>query len=145
MKGNWFKRHLNWTWVAIWILVVAAAYSVLVYVYDLPAPMRTVTIADNITLRLQKPGVSGYTEEVHPFNRYELEPDYRAKDIWVDNALVYWWWPVYIIGNIIGGRWMLKQKRRSLHWLWLTPLFPITLLIIDKRLPSVIEEKDDGK
>jgi len=140
METNWFKRHLNWTWVAIWILVVVVAYSVLIWTMGRTPP----TLFKAIPHEMHSYYLDGTIANTTTYNTMESYPDEKTKEIWVRNALYYWWWPVYIIGNIIGGRWILKQKRRSLHWLWLTPLFPITLLIVDKRLPSIIEKVDDG-
>jgi hypothetical protein len=113
----------------IWIVVVAIAYSVLIYVYNKPAPIRFKAIPYEITAHY----LDGTIASTTTLNRMESYPDEKQKDIWVKDALYYWWWPTYIAGNVIGGRWILRQKRRSLHWLWLTPLFPIALLIVDNK------------
>ena len=61
-------------------------------------------------------------------------------------VLIVWFWPVYLTGTILISRWVLKQKNRSLHWLWLTLfLLPITPIILAKKETNGILEEGQQK
>jgi len=150
---TWFRSHLNWTWIIWYVLILCLAYSRVIYMTQQPLPM------------MKSLDVSGHFESTPPLQLYTF--DSQGKQIpaetitmpkkWVDDppryvvdkdalqvrnisVALFWFWPIYLLGTILVSSWVLKQKRQSLKWLWLTMLvFPITPLVLSKKNLTVSE------
>ena len=147
---NWFKRHLNWTWVIFYTLTLCLAYSLILYIVTLPPPPEPKTllvtpghwteprIVDNKGTSVVILGeyVEGKSEWVTDENKLAKQ---IAGQLFLNSMVIlFWFCPIYLLGTILFSRWVLKQKERKLSWIWLTLIFPITPLILENRMKSSI-------
>jgi len=147
---NWFKRHLNWTWVIFYTLTLCLAYSLILYIVTLPPlpePKTLVAtpghwteprIVDNKGTSVVILGeyVEGKSEWVTDENK--LTKQIAGQQFINSMVILFWFCPIYLLGTILFSRWVLKQKGRKLSWIWLTFIFPITPLILENRMKSPI-------
>lgn len=142
---NWIKRHLNWTWVIFYTLTLCLAYSLLVYTITsppLPEPKTLVAtpgywtepqIINNRGTNMTMLGdyIEGKSEWIVDENRLAKQ---RAGQQFLNGMIIlFWFCPIYLLGTILSGRWILKQKRQTYKWLCLTLIFPIIILILPNK------------
>ncbi len=153
-KTNWFKRHLNWTWLFIYLLTLVVAAQCVLFVNSLPPPMKmqytteNITVYDNTIMKgkgiLRADGTYGDvifpTKKEIPIQKMERGIDEEGIKV----RLNLWYWPIYLIGTFLISIWVLKQKGRSLYWLWLTLLLIgfTPLLLSNKHAKKQPNESD---
>ena len=139
---NWLKRHLNWTWFFFYILTLGVAFSVVIYVVRQPPPMTTELVWENMTMYMQETIPNAYMSSDGKWHdeirvNKTIVPSQYARTVIDEDAVrirYLWFWPVYFIGVYFITRWVLRQKSRNRHWLWLTLLlFVFTPLILSNK------------
>ena len=130
--SDWFKRHLNLTWLSFYILTLVVACSYVVYIVQQPPPTTMVATPNHYD-------ISG--QWIEGTSTYII--DDKALEARNSDVAILWFWPIYLIGTILISRWVLNQKNRSLHWLWLTLFFlAITPILLSKKEANVLLENE---
>jgi hypothetical protein len=121
---GWFRRHLNVAWLLGYIVTIVVAFICCPSAWEWLTPWME-EIGQKVTL-------GGLLQMAIPV----IIPPFILVNIWGKKttleALLFW--IVYLVCTLIINRWVLKEKGRSLWWLWVTMLlFTITPLILGNK------------
>lgn len=130
-KRNLIKRHLNYTWTIFYILIIIAFSGSLFNLQSQPMPTLS-RLVDSYIPYYGLKYVDGKMVEYEAGRTHTYESktviDYDKRRNQIINLYFVYLIPILILSGLV-----LKQKGRSLHWLWVTFFFNFTPLIVGNK------------